>query len=189
MAKHSANRQRTDYEKLTDDFWSQQRQAIGPQPMFVDTCAILACFVAQDQSIKRFLEDEVQDYRLVTSSYHVAEVARRLSKPRTLDHFHGPQGQVQIKLVLHIVQEWLIARRIIIVHIIRPVFDRAVEILDQFKYVDGWDLVDAISVAVVKGLGQNRIVSADQGFLQAGLMLAPSDASSVYSSTHWMAGT
>lgn len=57
----------------------------------------------------------------------------------------------------------------------------------SFRQIDGWDFVDALSYEIVKGLGQDRIASADRGFREMGLILAPSDAFEKYQNATWMA--
>jgi predicted nucleic acid-binding protein len=176
MSAKRLAKQLTDYQAATHQYFEQQRGLLTSQAMFIDTCAILGYFVQTDSLFRDFIDKEVVGYRLYTSAFVVGETARRLTKPRANDPFRGPSGEQNTELAIHVVQSWLQNKGIAILHISQPIFDQAKITFNQFKFCRGWDIVDAISCEIIRGMGGDRIISGDRGFREAGLMLAPSDA-------------
>jgi len=152
-------------------YWTEQVQgAVGRKAFFVDTAAILESLAPNDSEFGQFF-DELVGERLVTSTYVVAETVSRMvkSKPR---QFVGPGGEQNFALALYFVRRWLIDRNVVVLCVPDFIFEYAKEHFAGIEHV-GCDLVDTLSYVIVRGLGQERIISRDTHFQQLGLMCYP----------------
>ena len=154
-----------------DEYWQQQISRLGNDILFVDTGAIVGVF---ERGVERFREffEEVVGYRLVTSTYVVAESVRRLVKSKTPDNFLGPSGERTVALALHILRNWLDEHNFTVLCVPEQVFNEAKQLYPTWCGTQ-CDLNDVISLTIVSGLKQREIVSADGHFRSFGLSLLP----------------
>jgi len=181
-------RQLTDHEKSMEGVWGEIKDALGPGvPLLVDTCAILASFVEHDDVFKNFMEREASGFRLFTSTFVVGEATRRLTKPRSKDPFAGPNGITDVELAVHVIQNWLASNKIQVLGISDRVYEEAKSQFVRFKYLPGWDIVDATSFVLLSGLAGpgGFIATGDKAFRQVGMQLAPSDAFERYTNSRY----
>jgi predicted nucleic acid-binding protein len=151
-------------------YWKQQIETIGRGAWFLDTSAILST-MQRDDAVIQFLDSIVGD-QLITSTYVVAETVRRIVKSKDRE-FSGPNGEQKSALAVFLLARWLDEHRVRIICPTDPVFDQAKTDYIAQSYI-GCDLVDILSVVIVRGLEQTRIVSLDRAhFGRLGLVCYP----------------
>ena len=153
-----------------DTYWNDHIRRLGRKVLYVDTGAILECLNPEDELFNAFFSSVLGD-RLVTSSYVVAETVSRLVKAKPYK-FIGPAGQQAAELAVHFLRRWLEEHDVSILYIPEDVFGAARTEFEGKKGI-GCDLIDVISVLIVHGLGQCRIVSPDGHLQSLGLTCLP----------------
>ena len=159
-------------ETLSTDitaYWHQQISLLGRGTIFVDSGAILEAHNRQDKNYSQFFKTAT--FKFVTSSFVVAETARRFIKSAPYQ-FCGPAGEQQIALAIHFIRNWLTENRVVVLHVPEVVFDQACRTFEGNRHT-GCDLNDIISFVIVKGLEQSRIAAKDSHFRTLGLTLLP----------------
>jgi len=170
-----------------DAYWKSLGQRLGQLTYYVDSCAILSCLVPDDDYFRNLLTKELNTYRLFTSSHVVVETVRRLARRTSAPYpFRGPANEQDADLAVYLVSRWLAEHRVEVVCVPESVYELGRANFERYKYLKGWDLTDALSTKIVKGLKQQSIISGDKGFLEQGIMLMPSDAWTRYRDQSWM---
>ena len=132
----------------------------------------MGSFEVGTDKFNRFFE-ELTGYRLLTSTYVLAETVRRLVKTKSPYNFIGPGGQKRADLAIHVLKEWISQNNVIVLCVPDDVFNSAKE---EFRLHCGiqCDLTDIISWVIVQGLEQTQIVADDAHFRSLGLSCLPS---------------
>lgn len=139
--------------------------------MYVDTGAIVGVFERGATKFNEFF-DGLAGFRLVTSTYVIAESVRRLVKSKTPDNFIGPGGEKTVALALHLLRAWLDVNNFTVLCIPEEVFNEAKRLYPTYCGTH-CDLTDVISLTIVHGLEQTEIVSPDGHFQSFGLRCLP----------------
>lgn len=155
----------------SSEFWQNEMLRLGRKVLFVDTGAIVGCVEPNDARFVAFFEEELVGDRLVTSTYVVAETVRRIIKSK-YGEFVGPSGERGIDLALHVLKVWLVENQVTVLNVPDEVFETAKQSLEDQRHAQ-CDLTDILSFEIVRGLGQNRIVSPDVHFKVLGLTCYP----------------
>lgn len=153
------------------NYWHHLVATLGRHTLFVDTGAIISFFDAKDDRYQQLVDEEIIGFTLVTSSYVLAETVRRIVKSRA-GNLVGPRGERDSELAVHFLDEWLRENDVEVIQLPELIFENAKEAFREMRAI-GWDLTDAISYIIVRGLEQNQILSPDRHFLAAGLMRLP----------------
>jgi predicted nucleic acid-binding protein len=152
------------------DFWTEQIRTLGRNVFYIDTGGILKVLEGDDTFIEFF--NSVVGQQLLTSTYVLSEVVRRIVKASHPERFSGPNGERGSDLAAYILTDWIQDNN---VHVICPpeaVFRAAKSEFVRNRSL-GCDLVDVMSYVIVIGLQQTRIVSADTHFRSLGLVCYP----------------
>ncbi len=154
-----------------DEYWRNQIARLGRNVLYVDTGAIVGVFERGVSTFGNFFE-QMTGFRLVTSTYVVAESVRRLVKSKTPDNFIGPGGERTVALALHVLRVWLDNNNVTVLCVPEEVFNEAKRVYPTYCGTH-CDLTDVISLTIVRGLEQSQIVSPDGHFLSFGLRRLP----------------
>ncbi|MGO9254924.1 MAG: hypothetical protein ACLQU1_01270 [Bryobacteraceae bacterium] len=157
-----------------NDFWQEQIKVFGRRAFFVDTGGILKMLEA-DEAFIDFFDSLVGD-QLITSTYVLTEVVRRIIKADHPNRFVGPRGERHSDLAIYVITEWIENHGIRVICPPEEVFNAAKAVFARNRGI-GCDLVDVLSFVIVSGLEQNRIVSPDHHFRSLGLACYPSTIS------------
>jgi len=152
------------------DFWEEQIRIHGRRLFFVDTGGILKA-LERDETFVDFF-DSIVGEQLITSTYVLAEVVRRIVKSDNPGRFIGPSGERGTTLAVYVLTAWIQSNRVRVICPPEQVFHAAKNEFVRNQGI-GCDLVDVISFVIVVGLQQNRIVSADRHFRSLGLVCYP----------------
>ncbi len=176
MPRRRSNRRQaeTPVDSSLNDFWQEQIRVFGRRAFFVDTGGILKMLEA-DEAFTEFFDSLVGD-QLITSTYVLTEVVRRIIKADHPNRFVGPGGERHSELAIYIITEWIENNSIKVICPPEEVFNAAKTVFARNRGV-GCDLVDVLSFVIVLGLQQNRIVSPDHHFRSLGLACYPSTVS------------
>jgi hypothetical protein len=165
-----AFRPRSIRRSSLDGYWQEQIRTHGRRVFFIDTGGILK-LLERDQLFGDFFESVVGD-QIVTSTYVLSEVVRRIVKTDHPSRFKGPSGQVGAELALYVLTEWLETSNVRVICPPEEVFDYAKQTYAERREI-GCDLVDIISYVIVDGFEQKRIISPDNHFRIMGLVCYP----------------
>jgi predicted nucleic acid-binding protein len=173
MPRRRPNRQQseTPIDTSVNDFWQEQIKVFGRRAFFVDTGGILKMLEA-DEAVIDFFDSLVGD-QLITSTYVLTEVVRRIIKADHPNRFVGPRGERHSDLAIYVITEWIENHGIRVICPPEEVFNAAKAVFARNRGI-GCDLVDVLSFVIVSGLEQNRIVSPDHHFRSLGLACYPS---------------
>jgi hypothetical protein len=169
----------TDAFRAANEYWPRLKTEVTSSALYVDACAILNCHQHKSrfqETTIQFLQKEASSYRFITSTYVVAEVVRRLVTKTTVYPFRGPNEIIGTPLAVYVMNDWLESFKIMPITVPPCVFEIGKMNVSKNKGrqdLEGWSLTDAISYEIVRGLGQNQIVSHDGGFRVLGLVLLP----------------
>lgn len=153
-----------------NDFWQGQIRSLGRRVFFVDTGGILKTLEA-DEAFTEFFDSLVGD-QLITSTYVLSEVVRRIIKADHPNRFVGPAGERHSDLAVYVLTQWLETHNVKILCPPEEVFNAAKAMFAENRSI-GCDLVDVLSYVIVKGFQQSRIVSSDAHFRKLGLACFP----------------
>jgi predicted nucleic acid-binding protein len=165
-----ASRARSIRRSYLDGYWQEQIRTHGRRVFFIDTGGILK-LLEGDQAFGDFFDSVVGD-QIVTSTYVLSEVVRRIVKTDHPSRFKGPTGEVGPELALYVLTEWLETSNVRVICPPEEVFDYARQTYSESRGI-GCDLVDIISFVIVEGFEQKRIISPDNHFRILGLICYP----------------
>jgi predicted nucleic acid-binding protein len=149
------------------DFWTDQIRRLGRNLFFVETGFVLASFEPSKRAVAEALLKELVAGRLITSTFVMTEVVRRIVKSKHRE-FLGPNGEQSVDLAIHVLFNWLTENRVTIIYPPECVYQEATRLLRECREL-GCDLTDVLSFVLVRGLEQNRILSHDGHFRSLGL--------------------
>lgn len=152
-------------------YFQELIQQLGRRALFVDTGAIVGCVERDDEAFPAFF-DELVNEKLVTSTYVLAECVRRIVKAQRPDQFIGPAGQRGVQLALHVLQDWIAERNVLVLNVPKEVFEDAKRALRTHQGLN-CDLTDMLSLEIVRGLQERRIVAKDSHFKSLDLDVLP----------------
>jgi len=172
MTRRRKKRERSAFPEGADltQFWEEQIRIHGRRIFFVDTGGILKA-LERDEAFIDFFESVVGE-QLITSTYVLSEVVRRIVKSDHPGRFIGPSGERGSALAAYILTTWIQSNRVQVICPPEQVFQAAKAEFIRNQGI-GCDLVDVISYVIVVGMQQNRIVAADGHFRSLGLVCYP----------------
>jgi|SRR6185437_520589 len=149
------------------EYWTKQIRELGRNLFFVETGFVIASFDPSKRGTAETVLREFATGRLVTSTYVITEVVRRIVKSKAWD-FLGPNGEQKVELALYFVFAWLSEKKVVVLCPPECVYHEATRIFRECRII-GCDLTDVLSFVLVRGLEQDAILSQDSHFRALGL--------------------